>query len=82
MGINIISVFNPPVEDSDTGEKCLIQSEFNKGASYARDCILANILAVQNSIADETDSEQYKTLQALYVAIKEKYGAMYTDFKG
>lgn len=60
----------------------LIQSEFNKGAAYARDCILANIIGVQNSIMNEMESEQYKTLQALLITIEQNYGEMHAQFKG
>lgn len=70
------------VKESGTGGMRLKQSEFNKGATYARDCILANIISVQNSIMNEMESEQYKTLQALLVAIEQKYGEMNTDYKG
>ena len=59
-----------------------MQSEFNKGAAYARDCILSNIIGIQNTIINKTESEQYNTLQALLVAIEQKYGRQYSAFKG
>ena len=59
-----------------------MQSEFNKGAAHARDCILSNIIGIQNTIIDKTESEQYKSLQALLVAIEQIYGELYTGFKG
>lgn len=70
------------VKEFGRGGKCLMQSDFNKGAAYARDCILVNIIGIQNSIMNEMESEQYKTLQALLVAIEQKYGKIHTDFKG
>ena len=59
-----------------------MQSEFNKGAAYARDCIIANIIGIQNSIIDQMEGEQYKTLQALLITIEDRYGKSMKDFKG
>lgn len=59
-----------------------MQSEFNKGAAYARDCIIANIIGIQNSIMDQMEGEQYKTLQALLITIEDRYGKCMKDFKG
>ena len=59
-----------------------MQSEFNKGAAYGRDCIIADIIGIQNAILNEMDSEQYKTLQALLISIEEQYGKPMEVFKG
>ncbi|WP_342759464.1 hypothetical protein [Kineothrix sedimenti] len=59
-----------------------MQSEFNKGAAYARDCIIADIIGLQNKIIDQTDGEQYKTLQSLLIKIEDSYGEIMKDFGG
>lgn len=56
-------------------------SEFNKGAAYARDCILANIIGMQNEIPDK-DSSGYTALQELMDCIIDRYGDMTKPFKG
>lgn len=58
-----------------------MQSEFNKGASYARDLIIANIIGMQNEIIDK-DSPKYSTLQELLEHITESYGDFSKLFKG
>ena len=55
-------------------------TEFNKGAAYMRDCIIANIIGVQNTIADKQSGE-YTALQSLLIAIEIQYGALGTKCK-
>ncbi len=57
-------------------------SEFNKGAAYCRDCIIANIIGFQNDIGCTQTNEQYQILQKLLVHIEEIYGRCCKDFKG
>lgn len=56
--------------------------DFNKGSQYARDCILAEIIGLQNGIMDKTDSEEYKAYQKVFEMIVDRHGDMYEDFKG
>lgn len=58
-----------------------MQSEFNKGASYARDLIVANIIGMQNEIVDK-DSPKYETLQELLEHITTNYGNFSKPFEG
>lgn len=58
-----------------------MQSEFNKGASYARDLIVANIIGMQNETIDK-DSPRYNTLQELLEHITKSYGDFSKPFKG
>lgn len=57
-------------------------SEFNKGAAYCRDCIIANIIGFQNDIGLDESNEQYQILQELLVRIEETYGKCCGEFKG
>ena len=58
-----------------------MQSEFNQGASYCRDCIIANIIGMQNEIGNDIDNEQYQILQDLLCHIEDMYGKLCTEFK-
>lgn len=58
-----------------------MQSEFNKGAAYARDLILANIIGMQNEEKSK-DSPRYDALQQLMEQIMEKCGDFAEPFKG
>jgi hypothetical protein len=57
-------------------------SEFNRGAAYCRDCIIANIIGLQNEVGLDESNEQYQILQKLLVHIEETYGGCCRDFKG
>lgn len=56
--------------------------DFNAGSKYARDCILAEIIGLQNGIMDKTESEEYKTYQKVLELIIDRHGDMYEEFKG
>lgn len=56
--------------------------DFNAGSKYARDCILAEIIGLQNGIIDKTESEEYKAYQKVLELIIDRHGDMYKDFKG
>lgn len=58
-----------------------MQSEFNTGAAYARDLIIANIIGMQNEETDK-DSQEYAVLQKLLEYITETYGHMCGPFNG
>ena len=55
-------------------------TEFNKGAIYARDCIIAEIIGLQNYDIEGPDSKEYKAYQKLLEVIDSKYGHMYGYF--
>ena len=57
-------------------------SEFNRGAAYCRDCIIANIIGLKNEVGLDESNEQYQILQKLLVHIEETYGGCCRDFKG
>lgn len=56
--------------------------DFNDGSKYARDCIIAKIIGLQNGIANKNESEEYKAYQNILEFIIDKHGDMYTEFKG
>lgn len=56
--------------------------DFNAGSKYARDCIIAEIIGLQNEIIDRKESEEYKAYQKVLELIIDRYGDMYKDFKG
>ena len=58
-----------------------MQSDFNKGASFARDLIICHIIGMQYTISDESN-DGYKKLQELMELIENKYGKYASDFKG
>lgn len=57
-------------------------SDFNKGAAYARDDILATIIGLQNKTSPFRNYPLYAAYQELYDLIVEKQGDMYKPFKG
>lgn len=59
-----------------------MQSEFNKGASYMRDTVIASIIGIQNAQGNREESEEYKVLQSLLVTIENHYGGYGKEFKG
>ena len=59
-----------------------MQSEWNKGAAYCRDCILANIIGIQNDIGCDESKAEYKILQKLLLLIEEQYGKQCDKFTG
>lgn len=56
--------------------------DYNAGSKYARDCIIAEIIGLQNGIMDKTESEEYKAYQNVLELIIDRHGDMYTEFKG
>lgn len=59
-----------------------MNSEFNKGATFARDLIICHILGMQNKIGNDESNKSYQTLQELMNLIENKYGKYASDFKG
>lgn len=59
-----------------------MESEFNQGAAYARDCITAKIIGLQNEIGFDEKKESYIILQKLLIDIEESYGRPFSCFKG
>ena len=57
-----------------------MNSEFNKGAAFARDLIICNIIGMQDAISDESN-EGYQKLQELMELIENKYGEYALKFK-
>lgn len=55
--------------------------DFYNGSKYARDCIITEIIGLQNGIMDKKESEEYKAYQNVLELIIDKYGDMYRDFK-
>lgn len=56
--------------------------DFNKGSQYTRDCIIAEIIGLQNNIMDKPESEEYKSYQKVLELIIDRHGDMYQEFKG
>lgn len=56
--------------------------DFNAGSEYARDCIIAEIIGLQNEIMDRMESEEYKAYQKVLELIIDRHGDMYKKFKG
>lgn len=52
------------------------QSDWNKGAAYARDSIIAHIISMMNGQEKDT------SLQALLELIEDRYGSVCQPFKG
>ncbi len=59
-----------------------MESEFNQGAAYARDCMIAKIIGLQEEIGFDEKKESYIILQKLLIDIEESYGGMFRPFKG
>lgn len=59
-----------------------MQSEWNKGAAYARDCIISRILGMQNDVIMDTNGERFKTLQDLLECIERDYGDFMKQYIG
>lgn len=57
-------------------------SEFNQGAAYARDLIIANIIGLQNDTRYRSGTEGYNALQKLLEQCIDRYGDMCQPFKG
>jgi len=57
-------------------------SEFNKGATYAKDVILATIIGLQNGLGNDESNPKYQAYQELYELISDRYGADCQPFKG
>lgn len=58
-----------------------MQSEFNRGASFCRDCIISNIIGMQNDIGNDEKDSRYMILQELLIHIENEYGKPCTSFK-
>ena len=56
--------------------------DYNAGSKYARDCILAEIIGLQNGIMDKIESEEYKAYQKVLELIIDRHGDMHREFKG
>ena len=59
-----------------------MNSEFNKGAAYARDLTISIIIGMQNEIGNDISDERYVVLQKLMNTIEAKCGDMYSEFIG
>lgn len=60
-----------------------MQTEFNNGATYCKDLVLATILGFQNEKTYlNVNDPKYQILQELYEFIEKTYGKAYTPFKG
>jgi hypothetical protein len=59
-----------------------MQSEFNKGASFARDLIICHIIGMQNKMGNDKTDKSYQTLQELIDFIENEYDEYASDFKG
>lgn len=59
-----------------------MESEFNQGAAYARDCMISKIIGLQEEIGFDEKKESYIILQKLLIDIEESYGGMFRLFKG
>lgn len=58
-------------------------SKFDEGAQYVRDCIIGMIIGMQNDIGNaEKDKASYEAYQKVYKEIVDRFGDMYTPFKG
>lgn len=55
--------------------------DYNAGSKYARDCIIAEIIGLQNENM-KRDSEEYKAYQKVLKLIIDRHGNMFEDFKG
>ena len=59
-----------------------MQSEFNKCAAYCRDCIVANIIGMQNNLGNDETNKEYQILQKLLIHIEDTYGKQCCEFTG
>ena len=57
-----------------------MQSEWNRGASFARDLTLSTIIGMQNDIGNQNDV-QYQILQTLMENIIKNQGDLMEPFK-
>lgn len=59
-----------------------MESEFNKGAAYSRDLIIAKIIGMQNRLGNKESDKQYQILQELLVGIECSMGEYCKRFNG
>ena len=57
----------------------MARTDFERGAIYARDCIIATILGMQESVRG---TAKYSAYQEVADMIEERFGNMFQDFKG
>lgn len=55
--------------------------EYSKGAAHSRDNIICLIMGIQNNMVD-TESPEYQELQKLLLEIIDRYGDLFTPYKG
>lgn len=59
-----------------------MQSEWNRGASYARDHIMSRIIGMQNDVITNENGERYKALQDLLEVIERDCGEFMKPYIG
>lgn len=58
-------------------------SSFFNGGVYVRDYILSAMVGLQNEIGRQnTDDPEYQAYQKVYDLIADKFGDIFTEFKG
>ena len=58
-------------------------ASFFNGGVYVRDYILSSLIGMQNEIGhSDQDNPEYRAYQKVYNLITDRFGAMFTEFKG
>lgn len=58
------------------------ESEFSKGARFARDCIISMLIGFQNGMGHNNPNDpEYKAYQRVYETIVKNYGDEFEKFK-
>lgn len=55
-------------------------SDFNNGAKFMRDNIIATIIGMQNDIGNDKNSEKYIAYQEVLTTIINHHGDIFTQF--
>lgn len=58
-------------------------ASFFKGSMYVRDYLLSAVIGLQNELGhSNTDDPEYQAYQKVYDLIVDRFGDMFTEFKG
>ena len=61
----------------------MANSSFFNGGVYVRDYILSAVIGLQNEMGHSTpDNPEYQAYQKVYDMVVDRFGDMFTEFKG
>jgi hypothetical protein len=61
----------------------MANSSFFNGGVYVRDYVLSAVVGMQNEMGhSDTSDPEYQAYQKVYDMVVDRFGDMFTDFKG